>query len=227
MFGFSGFVYLKDSGTLGHWGHPPLCHWVRTHWFNYTRHCVMTNNLSLNVDRTLLCCLFSFQPLWTQITRGKKKRGEKTVPLRTESNPWTRNILTKYSPLKSLWTFCLVMALNNIFKQTAISENTRILIITCYWVYFLPGWRAESASSASFVRTLPAFSNPGPPFRIINYQGIFYTQMLLGVSSWPLGNSKDLLPSFTNAPNEGTFCTLRILLISQTVEYERSMKFLT
>lgn len=63
MFGFSGFVYLKDSGTLRHWGHPPLCHWVRTHWFNYTRHCVMTNNLSLNVDRTLLCCLFSFQPL--------------------------------------------------------------------------------------------------------------------------------------------------------------------
>lgn len=157
---------------------------------------------------------------------GKKREGKKTVPSRTESNPWTRNILTKYSPLKGLWIFCLVTALNNIFKQTAISENTRILIITCYWVYFLPDWRSNSASSASFVPTLPDFSNPSPQFRIINYQGIFYTQMLLGVSSWPLGNTKDLLPSFTNAPNESTFCTLRILLISQTLEYPCSMKFL-
>lgn len=159
MFGFFGFVYLKDSGTCGHWGHPPLCHWVRTHWFNYIHHCVMTNNLSLNVDRTLFCCSFSFQPLWTQITRGKKEEEKRTVPSRTESNPWTRNILTKYFPLKGLWIFCLVTALNTIFKQTAISENTRTLIITCSRVYFLPDWRSDPASSASFLKSRPPVQN--------------------------------------------------------------------
>ena len=136
---------------------------------------------------------------------GKKREGKKTVPSRTESNPWTRNILTKYSPLKGLWIFCLVTALNNIFKQTAISENTRILIITCYWVYFLPDWRSNSASSASFVPTLPDFSNPGPKFRIINYQGIFYTQMLLGVSSWPLATPKICSPALQMLPMRARF----------------------
>ena len=147
---------------------------------------------------------------------GKKREGKKTVPSRTESNPWTRNILTKYSPLKGLWIFCLVTALNNIFKQTAISENTRILIITCYWVYFLPDWRSNSAR---FLKSRPPIQNNKLSRYLLHPDA-------LGSFQLATGNTKDLLPSFTNAPNESTFCTLRILLISQTLEYPCSMKFL-
>lgn len=66
------FVCLTDSGTCGHVGHPPLCHWVRTHWFNYGCHCLLTHNLSLMlIGPSYVACLVSHHYALKALKRKK------------------------------------------------------------------------------------------------------------------------------------------------------------
>lgn len=101
------------------------------------------------------------------------------------------------------------MVLNSIFKQMSTSENTGILT-NYYLLLCLFPTRLMLLFCLLYQLCATAFLKPRPHLQNNKISRELLHRDVLGVSSWPLGNTKDSLPHFIKAPSEGMFRILHI-----------------